>query len=152
MPRIEIRPLVHADHAQWRPLWDGYNAFYGREGATALPPVVNDTTWARILDASEPMHGFVAEQDGVLVGLTHVILHHSTSQVPPNCYLQDLFVAPSARGQGVARRLIEAVYDFARSAGLPRVYWQTHETNATARALYDTLAERSGFVVYRRML
>ncbi|MGO4550278.1 N-acetyltransferase family protein [Lysobacter sp. 2RAF19] len=152
MDTIEIRPITPNDHAQWLPLWLGYNAFYGREGATALAPEITATTWARLLDPAVPMHAFVAEHEGALVGLTHIVLHHSTIQVESNCYLQDLFVSPAVRGRGVAKALIEAVYDFARQARLPRVYWQTHETNAVARKLYDTVAERSGFIVYRRIL
>ena len=152
MATIEIRTITPSDHAQWLPLWLGYNAFYGRDGATALAPEITATTWARLLDPAVPMRAFVAEQEDVLVGLTHIVLHHSTIQIESNCYLQDLFVSPAVRGRGVAKALIEAVYDFARHAGLPRVYWQTHETNSVARKLYDTVAERSGFIVYRRIL
>ena len=72
--------------------------------------------------------------------------------IAPTCYLQDLFTAESARGQGIGRALIEAVYERARAAGASRVYWQTHETNRTAMLLYDRIAERSGFLVYRRNL
>jgi GNAT superfamily N-acetyltransferase len=149
---IDIRDLDPRDRPQWQALWAGYNAFYGRHGETALPAEIIDTTWARFFDPAEPMHALVAEHAGQLIGLTHYLYHRSTIQLQPTCYLQDLFTAETARGSGVGRRLIEAVYDRARAAGAPRVYWQTHETNTTAMRLYDQVAERSGFLVYRKLL
>ena len=149
---ISIRPVATADYAAWKPLWDGYNAFYGRSGPTALPEEITRTTWARFHDTAEPVHALVAERGGVLLGLAHYLFHRSTTQVAPICYLQDLFTAPGARGLGVGRTLIERVYELAQLARAPRVYWQTHESNATAMRLYGQVAEKSGFVVYRRML
>ena len=149
---LAIRPTVPDDYPAWKPLWDGYNAFYGREGPTALAQEVTDTTWARFHDPDEPVHALVAEEGGKLVGLTHYLFHRSTSAIAPICYLQDLFTAPEVRGKGVGRALIEEVYRRARAAGAFRVYWQTHETNATARVLYDKVAEQSGFIVYRYTL
>jgi GNAT superfamily N-acetyltransferase len=145
-----IRPVDRADFDQWLPLWDGYNKFYGRSGATALPAEITRMTWARFFDAYEPVHALVAEGEARLVGLVHYIFHRSTTLIGPTCYLQDLFTAEAVRGQGVGRLLIEAVYQRARTAGAARVYWLTHETNATARRLYDRVAERSGFIVYRK--
>jgi GNAT superfamily N-acetyltransferase len=145
-----IRAVTAADYDEWRPLWDGYNAFYGRSGATALPLENTRATWARFLDPAEPMHALVAEDAGHLIGLAHYIFHRSTIFVGPTCYLQDLFTATSARGKGVGRALIEATAERARAGGSPRLYWHTHETNTDARALYDKVAERSGFIVYRR--
>jgi len=147
-----VRPALPGDHDRWLPLWEGYNAFYGRAGETALAPEITATTWARFFDAYEPMHALVAEREDRLVGLTHYLFHRSTTAIAPILYLQDLFTAPDARGQGVARMLIEAVYERARAAGVPRVYWQTHGTNATAQRLYDRVAEKSGFIVYRHAL
>jgi len=149
---VTIRPVVENDYAQWLPLWDGYNAFYGRSGATALDPAVTRTTWARFFDAHEPVHALVAEEGGRLIGLAHYLYHRSTTAIGLNCYMQDLFTAAGARGRGVGKALIEAVYAAARAAGSPRVYWQTHETNAAAMRLYDQMAEKSGFLVYRRMM
>ncbi|MFN4923166.1 N-acetyltransferase family protein [Bradyrhizobium sp.] len=147
-----IRAIAHEDYDRWLPLWDGYNSFYGRSGPTALPPEVTATTWARFFDADEPMHALVAEQDGKLIGLVHYLFHRTTTTIAPICYLNDLFTSEAARGKGVGRALIEAVYTEARRAGSPRVYWQTHETNTTAQALYNKVAERSGFIVYRKTL
>jgi GNAT superfamily N-acetyltransferase len=152
MSQIMVRALVREDWNQWLPLWDGYNAFYGRGGETALPPEITMMTWARFFDAYEPVHALVAERDGELLGLVHYLFHRSTIQIEPSCYLQDLFTLESARGRGVGRALIEAVYERAQSVGVTRVYWQTRETNLVAMRLYDQLAEQSGFVVYRKLL
>jgi len=145
-----IRPVTREDYAQWLPLWEGYNRFYGRFDATALPDAITQMTWARFFDAYEPVHAIVAEQDGELVGLVHYLLHRSTISIALTCYLQDLFIQESTRGQGIGRKLIEAVYEQARTAGCARVYWLTHETNSIAMQLYDKVAEKSGFVVYRK--
>ena len=147
---LTVRSVSRQDYDQWLPLWDGYNAFYGRSGATALAPEITQMTWTRFFDAYEPVHGLVAESGGQLLGLTHYLFHRSTTAIAPLCYLQDLFASEAARGKGVGRALIDAVYHQARLAGSPRVYWQTHETNRTAMQLYDKVAERSGFVVYRK--
>ena len=151
MPYI-IRAPRFGDYEQWKVLFEGYNAFYGREGPTALAPAIVASTWARIHDADEPVHALVAEEEGKLIGLAHYLFHRSTTAIADNCYLQDLFTAPASRGQGIARALIEAVYERARRAGAARVYWQTHESNSTAQRLYDRVAERSGFIVYRHLL
>jgi GNAT superfamily N-acetyltransferase len=109
-------------------------------------------TWARFFDAYEPVHALVAERGGELLGLTHYLFHRSTTAIEPLCYLQDLFTAKAARVKGVGRAPINGVYEQARRAGCPRVYWQTHESNHTAMQLYDKIAERSGFVVYRKLV
>lgn len=144
---MEIRPLRAEDRAAWEPLWAGYLAFYG----ASVAPETTHTTWARLMDPAEPMHVLGAWADGTLVGIVHYIFHRSTWTVGDYCYLQDLFTAEAARGQGAGRALIEAVYARARDAGAGRVYWLTQEGNATARALYDTLADRPGFIQYRKV-
>jgi GNAT superfamily N-acetyltransferase len=149
---LTIRPVVREDFDRWLPLWLGYNAFYGRAGATALPEVVTQMTWSRFFDAYEPVHALVADSDGQLLGLTHYLFHRSTTAIHPNCYLQDLFTTSTSRGKGVGRALINGVYERAKAAGSPRVYWTTHETNSAGIELYDKVAERSGFVVYRKLL
>jgi GNAT superfamily N-acetyltransferase len=149
MPTFMLRDPTLADFPEWKALFDGYNAFYGRAGPTALPTAVIEATWQRIHDPQEPVHALVAEEHGNLVGLTHFLYHRTTVSIAQTCYLQDLFTLPEARGRGIARALIEAVYERARQAGAARVYWQTHETNTTAQRLYDKVAERSGFIVYR---
>jgi GNAT superfamily N-acetyltransferase len=150
--QVTVRSVAPEDFAEWKVLWDGYNAFYGREGPTALPLKTTQMTWSRFFDAYEPVHAFVGESSGRLVGLAHYLFHRSTIQIEPTCYLQDLFTAETGRGKGVGRALIEAVYERARVARAARVYWQTHETNVVAMRLYDKVADRSGFVVYRKAL
>jgi GNAT superfamily N-acetyltransferase len=148
---ISIRFVRRSDFDKWLPLWDGYNTFYGRSGATALKREITDMTWSRFFDAYEPVHALVAERGSELLGLAHYLFHRSTTAIEPLCYLQDLFTAESARGRGIGRMLIEGVYEQGQLAGSPRVYWQTHETNLAARKLYDQVAERSGFIVYRKI-
>ncbi|MDP9879187.1 GNAT superfamily N-acetyltransferase [Variovorax boronicumulans] len=151
-PALLIRPPTPDDFAAWKPLWDGYNAFYGREGPTALPEAITQVTWQRFFDAYEPVHALVAERDGQLVGLVHYLFHRSTTRIEPTCYLQDLFTQSSERGRGVGRQLIQGVYDAVRRAGGQRVYWQTHTTNAAGRTLYDKVAKHEGFIVYATMV
>jgi GNAT superfamily N-acetyltransferase len=149
---LSIRTVTPQDYNQWLPLWEGYNAFYGRSGATELASEITQLTWSRFFDADEPVHALVAESNGKLVGIAHYIFHRSTTAIGPNCYLQDLFTTEMARGKGVAKALINGVYERAKLAGSSRLYWQTHETNITAMRLYDKVAERSGFVVYRKLI
>jgi len=149
---VVIRFVTADDFHAWKPLWDGYNAFYGRSADTALPDAFTRIAWSRFLNPAEPMHALVAERDGRLIGLAHYLFHRSTTNPADSCYLQDLFTTEQARGLGVGRALIEAVYANARAAGAARVYWQTHETNAVAMQLYDKVAQKSGFIVYRQAL
>ncbi|WP_307584701.1 GNAT family N-acetyltransferase [Variovorax boronicumulans] len=151
-PALLIRPPTPDDFAAWKPLWDGYNAFYGREGPTALPDAITQVTWQRFFDPYEPVHALVAEREGQLVGLVHYLFHRSTTRIEPTCYLQDLFTQSSERGRGVGRQLIQGVYDAVRRAGGQRVYWQTHTTNAAGRTLYDKVAKHEGFIVYATMV
>ena len=147
-----IRPVERADYTQWRPLWDGYNAFYGRQGDTALPEAITAATWDRFFDPAEPVHALVATQGPQVVALVHYLFHRSTTRLRDVCYLQDLFTAPGHRGQRIGQRLIEAVVHAARAAGSSRVYWQTHHSNSAGRALYDKVAVHAGFIIYAREL
>jgi GNAT superfamily N-acetyltransferase len=149
---VAVRPITQDDFAAWKPLWDGYNAFYGREGETALPDEITQATWQRFFRAEEPVFAWVAEIDGQVVGLVHYLFHRSTTRIEPVCYLQDLFTAQAARGAGVGRALIEAVYRQAAAAGVARVYWHTRESNATARRLYDQVAQHLGVIAYTHHL
>jgi GNAT superfamily N-acetyltransferase len=157
MSAVHVRFVRPDDYAQWLPLWEGYNRFYGRFDRTALPEAITQMTWSRFFDAYEPMHAMVAEEgmaenQGRLVGLAHSLFHRSTISIEPICYLQDLFTAEEARGKGVGRALIEAVYEHAGLAGVVNVYWRTHSSNRTARHLYDSVADNSGFLVYKKRL
>ncbi len=150
--QIIIRTLAESDYEGWRPLWDAYNAFYGRSGSTALPEAITAASWARFFSADEPVHALVAVDASGVLGLAHYLFHRSTTRLHDVCYLQDLFTVEARRGQGIAKRLIQAVYDKAASAGSSRVYWQTHSDNLTARTVYDKLAKHSGFVIYAHEL
>lgn len=130
------------------PLWRGYQAFY----AVEIPDAVSAATWERLLDPAEPMGGALAWEGDEAVGLVHHVRHRSTWTTGNSCYLQDLFVAPGGRGRGTGRALIAHAEEVARQAGCSRLYWLTHETNADAMKLYDRVAERSGFVQYRKSL
>lgn len=146
---LTIRPVMREDFPQWLPLWDEYNAFYGRAGATALPDAVTQATWERCFNVYEPIHALVAEEGKVLLGLVHYLVHRSTIMVEASCYLHDHFNTEAARGKGVGRALIEAVADRAGIAGLTRVYWHTDEANLRSMALHDELADKPGFIMYR---
>ena len=150
--QFKIRRILRSDYGDWRRLWDGYNAFYGRSGPTALPEQITQETWERFFNPSVPVHALVAEESGRVIGLGHYIFHRSTTRLHDVCYLQDLFTAEELRGRGVGRRLIEAVYEAARDAGGSRVYWQTKATNRAGRALYDKMAQHDGFIVYAQEL
>ena len=145
--RIVIRTLRTDERAVWEPLWKGSLDFY----KTTLPKTTYDATWARLHDPNEPMWLLGAYVDGMLKGIVHYLYHCSCWTVGDYCYLQDLFVAEDARKLGLGRALIEAVYAKAREDGASRVHWLTHETNVTARALYDQLADRPGFIQYRKV-
>ena len=149
---VTVRAVERADQPAWLSLWEAYNVFYGRTGPTALAIEITQTTWSRFFDHYEPVHALVAERAGELLGLVHFLYHRSTIHLMPVCYLEDLFTVQSARGQGVARALIEAVYERARAAGVKGVYWQTHESNTVAMRLYDKIATRFGFIVYDKVL
>jgi GNAT superfamily N-acetyltransferase len=146
-PVISVRPVGADERAAWEPLWAGYLAFYKAK----LPAQNSDVTWRRLHDPAEPMHLLGAYVDGGLTGIVQYLFHRSTWTPGDYCYLNDLFVAESARGLGLGRALIEAVYAKAKDAGASRVYWLTQETNAQARILYDQVAENSGFIQYRKV-
>jgi GNAT superfamily N-acetyltransferase len=145
MSAITIRPLEETDHAEWRRLWTAYLIFY----KTSVPEEVYATTWKRLFTAGdfEPK-GFIALIDGKPVGLVHYLYHRTCWTEANNCYLQDLFADPEVRGKGVGAALIEAVRQQAAKAGVTNVYWMTHETNRTARRLYDRVARLTGFIKY----
>lgn len=142
-----VRPLQVDERAAWEPLWYGYLTFYESQVSFET----TDIAWQRMHDPAEPMFGLGAYLNGNLVGIAHYLFHRSFWTVGNYCYLQDLFVSEAARGQGAGRALIQTVERAARQAGASRVHWLTKEDNRTARALYDTLAERSGFIQYRKL-
>jgi GNAT superfamily N-acetyltransferase len=149
---ITIRNVCRNDRPDWQVLWDEYNGFYGRSGPTALDPAITELTWERFFDPIEPVHCLVAIDEDRVVGLAHYLYHRSTTRKADVCYLQDLYTAGSLRGRGIGRKLIDAVAEAASHWGSSRVYWQTKVDNETARALYDNVAEHTGFIVYIKEL
>jgi GNAT superfamily N-acetyltransferase len=146
---VNVRRLQPGDQAQWDELWQGYLVFYEHQ----LDAATTDRTWGRFFEEDSPVVGLGAfEGDDDLVGICHLVIHASTWSVAPYCYLNDLFVRPDRRVQGVGRTLIAAATDEARAAGASKIYWQTHTDNATARRLYDQVAENLGFIVYEAQL
>lgn len=141
-----VTPLTEDDRAAWRLLWDGYLAFYG----TTLDEATTAATFARLVDPASGMHGALARDDaGTAIGLAHWLTHPATWSTASYCYLEDLFVAADGRGAGAGRALVEHVRDWAERHGSTKVYWLTAESNATARALYDRVATRSGMIHYQ---
>ena len=143
----EIRPIRADERAEWESLWQNYQAFY----KVVISDQTTAVTWARLHDPAEPMEVLGAYLDERLCGIVHYLFHRSCWTTGDYCYLQDLFVAEGARNLGLGHALILAVEDRARAAGASRIYWLTHETNADARVLYDRLAERPGFMQYRKL-
>jgi GNAT superfamily N-acetyltransferase len=144
---LVVRPLRPDERKDWEPLWQGYLTFYQATQA----PDVTDLVWSRIHDPSQPMFARGAFAGGKLVGIVHYLFHRTFWTAGDYCYLQDLFVDPSIRGNGVGAALIAAVEQEARKWGASRMHWLTREENAVARGLYDKVAERSGFIQYRKI-
>lgn len=144
----DIRKLRKEDFSQWLKLWNLYLAFYKH----SVPDDVTAATFDKFIYANGNMHCAVYEEDGEIIGIVHYIYHPSTWTKGYYCYLQDLYVLENKRGGGVARKLIEHVYQAAEANMCSRVYWLTHESNETAMKLYDKVADNAGFVQYRRNL
>jgi GNAT superfamily N-acetyltransferase len=145
---VRVRRLEDKDKTTWRTLFNGYIAFY----KATVGEDVMEITWHRLLSGAAGSHiGLVAVDDkDVPLGFAHVLFHRSTWSKTWYCYLEDLFVDPASRGQGIGRALIEAVYREADAQGCTRTYWTTQEFNYQARQLYDQLATKSRFIQYRR--
>lgn len=141
---IIIRAARAEDERAWTRLWDAYCEFY----ETQIPPATTAATWRRILDPDHEIATLVAVAGDEVVGFANYLLHPRTWSEQPACYLEDLFVTPAARGQRAGRKLIERLVALSAEQGWSLLYWLTHETNATARALYDGFAPADGFVRY----
>jgi GNAT superfamily N-acetyltransferase len=144
----DIRDATPADEGAWRGLWQQYLDFY----EVSLSPQVTDRTWARMMDAASPLRGRLAFLDGQMVGFALHMHHPSTWVMGDDCYLEDLFLAPDARGKGLGRALIEDLIAIARAKGWHRLYWHTDEGNTTARRLYDQFVTSDGHIRYRMTL
>ncbi len=145
---VRIVPVQEEHYEGWLAQWQGYQRFYNVEIAAET----TETSWRRMLDPAEPVYAAVAIGDKGVMGMVHWIFHRSTWTVGDYCYLQDLFVDPAQRASGVGRALIEHVYGAAQAAGASRVYWLTHESNTTAMKLYDRIADKPGFIQYRKAM
>jgi GNAT superfamily N-acetyltransferase len=145
MTDFHIRPLVATDRDQWQSLWDGYCHFY----ETVLTARVTESTWQRLLTPDYPVHGRIAVRGERLVGFAHHVLHPSTWKEAESCYLEDLFVAPEERGAGIGRAMIDDLLALCKAKGWSRLYWHTNQSNARARALYDSYVPVDPFVRYR---
>lgn len=144
---LGVRPLRASDRPEWARMWRAYLAFY----ETTRPPEIYDTYFKRLLgDDPQDYNGLIAELDGQPVGLTHYVFHRHGWSIENICYLQDLYADPDARGKGVGRALIEAVYAASDAAGVPQVYWLTQDFNTTARRLYDRIGVKTPFIKYNR--
>ena len=142
---VSVRPVAAGDEPAWRALWAGYNEFY----AVKLTGAVTDATWARLLDSASAVHGFVAEgAPGAVIGFCNYVLHPKTWSDRPVCYLEDLFVAPSARGTGAGRAMMDHLIAAAKAEGWCQVYWVTRRDNDVARKLYDSYIAADDFVRY----
>lgn len=147
MTACAVRPLRPEDRDDWARLWTSYLAFY----KATVPEAVRDSTFARLLgDDPQDPSCVIAEAGGRPVGLVHYLFHRHCWRIENVCYLQDLYAAPEARGTGVGRALIEAVYAAADANGTPAVYWLTQDFNAEARRLYDRIGQATSFIRYTR--
>jgi len=140
---LTIHKLSADDRDAWEALFRAYIAFYER----SIEAAEYDRAWARFMD-DDAIHARGATLGGRLVGIVHFFAHPHTNAADL-CYLQDLFTAPEARGQGVGRALIDSVVAWAQERGCSRVYWQTKKSNTVARRLYDQVATHAGFIVYQ---
>lgn len=144
---MTIRELRREDHDGWVELWSGYLSFYRQE----LSAQVTRTTFERLCDQRDGMFALLAlDAQARPIGFAHATVHPSTWALGGYCYLEDLFVAPAARGGDVARGLIEATARVARERGVERMYWHTQQFNGAARSLYDKVGRLTSMIVYER--
>ncbi|MBL0420309.1 GNAT family N-acetyltransferase [Ramlibacter sp. AW1] len=144
MSPVVIRAALPADEPSWRQLWRGYFGFIGK----AMPEETARRTWARILDPDSAIMCIVAEVDGQVYGFANCVVHENTWQTQPACYLEDLYVMPSARGHGIGTALVEWLRNAMRAEGWERLYWMAPADNAAVRRLYDRFAEGQELVRY----
>ncbi len=145
---MHIRVLNENDFQSWKVLWSSYLEFYH----STMSDESTEITYSRLLSDEHPMYCLLYEHDGEPVGLVHFIMHRSTWTTGDYCYLQDLYVSKSFRGNGAGKALINAVYNQAKDAGCSRVYWTTQENNYQARKLYDVMANKTDFIQYKHLI
>ncbi|MGI2070770.1 GNAT family N-acetyltransferase [Shewanella baltica] len=145
---VTIEQVKETDFSLWLAHWRDYQIFY----KVALSEAITQTTWRRFFDRQEPLYCAVAREGENLLGFVHFVFHRSTWAETEYCYLEDLFVAPAARGKLVGKQLIEFVQQAANERDCARLYWHTHETNHTAQKLYDWIGQKSGMIEYQMPL
>jgi GNAT superfamily N-acetyltransferase len=145
---LAVRDATPSDEGDFLRLWQGFLDGYG----IALDPEVTAFTWTRLMDPANPLTARFAVLDGVPQGFAIHQHHPSTWVMGDDGYLEDLFVAPEARGRGLGRALIEDLVAIARQNGWRRLYWLTEIENATARRLYDQFCDNDGHIRYRMTL
>lgn len=148
MTELIFRPITDSDREAWLELWDGYLKFYKED----LPQAQTELTWSRFFEDSFNLHGFVVEVDGVVAGLAHCSFTNSTWLEKPDLYLEDLFVSPAFRRQGLGEFLIQRCAEFALASGARRLYWQTQRSNETAQKLYYKVAALSEYIIFEKLL
>ncbi|MEM7520438.1 MAG: GNAT family N-acetyltransferase [Pseudomonadota bacterium] len=142
---VTVRAVQPDDRAEWDLLYQGYARFYNVEQTAQM----RDTVWGWLMDPAHSSNGFVAQDARAsLIGLTHYRPFVSCLKAVTNCFLDDLFVDPGARGSGAAQALIGAVEDVARQNGWPVVRWITADDNYRGRGVYDKLATRTMWITY----
>ena len=127
---FRLRELNENDFGRWKRLWSYYLTFYD----TTVNDLIYKTTFGRLVTSDNTaQNAIVACRNNEMVGLVHYIFHPDNWNVEDDCYLQDLFVVENARGIGIGRSLIEAVFVEAEKRGSPSVYWLTEKTNKQAK-------------------
>lgn len=146
---IRVVPLAARHRDAWETLYAGYAAFY----RVTQTPEMRATVWGWIMDPAHEVNAFVAEDAaGRAVGLAHYRPFARPLAAGTGGFLDDLFVAPEARGARVAEALIEAVTEEGRRRGWSVIRWITADDNYRARTTYDRIATRTMWVTYDRKI
>ena len=145
----QIRWADPRDEAAWRRMWSDFIKS-GPEPCSAEAP---DTVWRGAMDVASPLGLLIATDDAdEPIGFLLYVTHPWSWSARWVTYLLDIYVAPSSRGQGIGRKLIEHLAEFGREEGWLKIYWMTQTDNDAAHRLYNKVAERSALVRYDMML
>ena len=142
MNRIILRPFQFDDFSKWLPLWDGNNLGQRDEAVTT-------ETWSRLCDSDNTqVNGIAAEMNGEILGIAHYILHPTTGQINPVCYMQDVYVDPAHRRKGIGKRLVNEITKIGNQEKWARMYWLTQVGNNEAKAMYENFGIKLDFTFY----